>query len=1027
MFRTNFKLKSILLLMLVLTAISFNMFADCDMMAMITKKGFRLSSIDPRSGSFNDPNDFITWQMNRSFDAAVTTKHNDDGYGILYYKDDGYFYLNPDSLGHSEDNQGDPLNQAWYQKGLDTYYTDGTDNWKWELDKAEEVIMNNNTGAIIVLGHDRQGTGGEGSHPFRFSIEGDDKTYTFQHNGFLDDSFRNDLHSYLTYQDSLWFTDHPLNWDNGVIDSEIFFHYLMSYVIDYDGNILQGIHNAMNETNLHYSSTDSVDVYYELKTNDENNIVNFVLSDGFNIYVFRNAPLSDDEHSIGYYDNLDFYGIRTYGVGNYDDEIDPFELVIFSPYGKTIIPRFIKPNIAYPLMEFVKGNITEDIDFQNVAGYTYYYFYDDVTIPEGSSVSITEDTFIGFAGNVNQNIFGDLTISENAKLSLNHASTININNNGELFLNWGSTITGATPTRWIGEPGHETPIPGDRIICTNGGRITTNDDYQNPGNEIIISSSSGEMWEGIQIKNPRAALTDEDKYWFVNCDISGIKQIIMESDENGDGELYLYSTDFKDGENITVRDGHKLTIHGTEGDYCYLQNNYSGSPIYAYESSVDLDYVWVGGLEEDDDLGNSAGIYLYDISRNTSRIKNCKFKFNRKDGIKTDYITFSEFSNNDIEKNSCFGMLCYDGTTFSGDLPFNSITISNNGFTEYAGWHGTFEMEDPDANITITDDNYGSGYDNYLLINLKWDPTESVDISGTNITNDENLSPENPDPPAIPAWIFSEPGGITGSKELLDSASLDFAAQNYSSARQTLYQLLSEYLDSPEAISAVYYLYHIENLADEDFTGLRDYLTGLNAEENTLIYDTIKKVSAKTLMKEEDYIASIEELEEIIINSELPDEVISAMIDEGYCYLKLYESGDRALPDKCTVKTRTLEEYQAKVRELELQYSFYPNEQEQEPVPQTGNILSLANYPNPFNPKTTISFTLAKGSNVSLDVYNIKGQKVKSLTNSHYDNGTHSVNWNGTDNHNKFVSTGIYFFKLSSGNETKMKKMLLIK
>ena len=85
------------------------------------------------------------------------------------------------------------------------------------------------------------------------------------------------------------------------------------------------------------------------------------------------------------------------------------------------------------------------------------------------------------------------------------------------------------------------------------------------------------------------------------------------------------------------------------------------------------------------------------------------------------------------------------------------------------------------------------------------------------------------------------------------------------------------------------------------------------------------------------------------------------------------------------------------------------------------------NYPNPFNPTTTISFNLAAESNVTIDVYNIKGQKVKSLLNDQLPTGQHSVVWDGLDDNGKTVTSGIYFYKIVAGENTEMKKMLLLK
>ena len=90
------------------------------------------------------------------------------------------------------------------------------------------------------------------------------------------------------------------------------------------------------------------------------------------------------------------------------------------------------------------------------------------------------------------------------------------------------------------------------------------------------------------------------------------------------------------------------------------------------------------------------------------------------------------------------------------------------------------------------------------------------------------------------------------------------------------------------------------------------------------------------------------------------------------------------------------------------------------------------NYPNPFNPTTTISFSLAKDTeNAELVIYNLKGQKVKTLYPFPSGScliGTRSVVWNGTDNSEKAVSSGVYFYQLKLGNRfSEIKRMLLLK
>jgi hypothetical protein len=88
---------------------------------------------------------------------------------------------------------------------------------------------------------------------------------------------------------------------------------------------------------------------------------------------------------------------------------------------------------------------------------------------------------------------------------------------------------------------------------------------------------------------------------------------------------------------------------------------------------------------------------------------------------------------------------------------------------------------------------------------------------------------------------------------------------------------------------------------------------------------------------------------------------------------------------------------------------------------------SSSNYPNPFNPTTTISFSLPTETNVELAVYNIRGQKVKDLAKESFDKGQHNITWNGKDNNEKPVATGVYFYKLKADKKVINRKMLLVK
>ncbi len=85
------------------------------------------------------------------------------------------------------------------------------------------------------------------------------------------------------------------------------------------------------------------------------------------------------------------------------------------------------------------------------------------------------------------------------------------------------------------------------------------------------------------------------------------------------------------------------------------------------------------------------------------------------------------------------------------------------------------------------------------------------------------------------------------------------------------------------------------------------------------------------------------------------------------------------------------------------------------------------NYPNPFNPMTTIEFELSHREHVTIDIFNVLGQKVRSLVDETKAAGTYKIEWNGLDNDGKPVSTGVYLYRLRAGDAVRTKKMMLIK
>ena len=85
------------------------------------------------------------------------------------------------------------------------------------------------------------------------------------------------------------------------------------------------------------------------------------------------------------------------------------------------------------------------------------------------------------------------------------------------------------------------------------------------------------------------------------------------------------------------------------------------------------------------------------------------------------------------------------------------------------------------------------------------------------------------------------------------------------------------------------------------------------------------------------------------------------------------------------------------------------------------------NFPNPFNPATTIRFALPAAARTSVVIYDLKGRAVKTLVDTDLAAATHTYQWRGRDDHGRGAAAGIYFYKVTSGDHQATGRMALIK
>lgn len=87
----------------------------------------------------------------------------------------------------------------------------------------------------------------------------------------------------------------------------------------------------------------------------------------------------------------------------------------------------------------------------------------------------------------------------------------------------------------------------------------------------------------------------------------------------------------------------------------------------------------------------------------------------------------------------------------------------------------------------------------------------------------------------------------------------------------------------------------------------------------------------------------------------------------------------------------------------------------------------LQNHPNPFNPSTTITFAVPEASDVTLSIYNLRGQLIQTLHSGPIATGPHSVVWNGTDFRGAKVASGVYLYKLEAKDFVETRRLVLMK
>lgn len=270
------------------------------------------------------------------------------------------------------------------------------------------------------------------------------------------------------------------------------------------------------------------------------------------------------------------------------------------------------------------------------------------------------------------------------------------------------------------------------------------------------------------------------------------------------------------------------------------------------------------------------------------------------------------------------------------------------------------------------------------------------------------------DNPFKQALLAEEGGDIALAKQLY--ATIVTTEPDSLYALQSLGRLNAIYSGSPEAVSDLRYIYYAYNAICSDSSLVK------NANIKSIMIDRFDGLYPDALIGYED--------ELLLCNTELDS--LLCLLDIAYTIQDMYYDDQTKGAHTSTVyrangiNISSLKEAKQEIYHLWDAILTISENMNADIVPFPTK-LDITNYPNPFNPSTTIAFSLPDEGIVRLSVFNIRGQRVRELIDGSMPRGFHKVVWDGKDNSNRSVSSGLYFVRIETDKTSNVRKIMMLK
>lgn len=368
------------------------------------------------------------------------------------------------------------------------------------------------------------------------------------------------------------------------------------------------------------------------------------------------------------------------------------------------------------------------------------------------------------------------------------------------------------------------------------------------------------------------------------------------------------------------------------------------------------------------------------------------------------------------------------------NIVFNDTAPYQSTIQLFTGYNDFYHFTDEPTGLTATDFNFDANYYNLPMV-----PNFTIDAS-YNWFQDDQVTFDNPahvdyvyvgtynSAPSMPA-----PDQTTRGDRLY--AALDHESRgSYDLAAATYQAIIDDQLvaEKPHVTSAIDGLYRCSGMTSTPLGETITYFdtkAAQHAVDSPSLSAILKDYLLKLHLVNKDFQSAVDLLQPRVSEPISEVDSLRAVLD-----LEIVLQLAAAEETKCPVITEYTQYQYPNFQVFEVMHSKNWEKYRQALQKNNPNMANIPafptisnNYPNPFNPSTTIAYSIPEDGLVKIDIYNIKGQKVKQLCNTEMRRGHHKVVWNGKDKNERSVSSGVYFVRLQANGQTSARKIMLMK